>query len=47
MTTIVKSRAMRGKGEILGMKTLSYQTLPPAMIRLNLVIMPAWKDMPR
>ena len=44
---MVKSRAMRVRGEILGMKSLSYQTLPLALIRLNLVIMPARKGMPR
>ena len=47
MTTMVKSRATRVKGDILGRKSLSYQLFPRAWIRLNLVTIPAKKGIPR
>ena len=44
---MVKSRAMRVIGDILGRKSLSYQLFPRARMRLNLVTIPARKGIPR
>ena len=47
MTTMVKMRATRVMGLILGMKTRSYQARSLSLMRVNRVRMPAMKGMPR
>ncbi len=47
MTRIVNSSAIRVTGEIFGMKTRSYHSLPLVLTRTNRVSMPARNGIPR
>ncbi len=44
---MVKSKAMSVMGLIRGMNFVSYQALPLSLSRVNRVMMPARKGMPR